>query len=63
MVSNGKGATKCSYFIHPECDSIVYSSTFLGGENCPKKPDYSRGYVWKFYPDYDVLPRISKEIT
>ena len=55
MVSNGKGATTCSYFIHPECDSIVYSSTFLGGEKCPKKPDYSQGYVWKLYPDYDVF--------
>ena len=55
MVSNGKGATTCSYFIYPDCNSIVYASTFLGDTHCPKKPDYSQGYVWKLYPDYDIF--------
>ena len=55
MVSNGKGATTCSYFLYPECESIVYASTYLGNPKCPKKPDYSRGYVWKLYPDYDIF--------
>ena len=55
MVSSGKGVTTCSYFIHPDCNGIVYSSTFLGDEKCPQKPNYSQGYVWKLYPDYDVF--------
>ena len=21
----------------------------------PRKPDYSMGYVWKLYPDYDIF--------
>lgn len=54
MVSNGKGATTCSYF-YPDGKSILYSSTFLGGDNCPPKPDYSQGYVWALYDTYDIF--------
>ncbi len=54
MVSNGKGATTCSYF-YPDGKSILYSSTFLGGDECPPKPDFSKGYVWALYDTYDIF--------
>lgn len=55
MVSTGDGVTTCSYFEYPNCEKIIYASTHLGGEDCPPKPDFSRGYVWKLYPDYDIF--------
>ncbi len=55
MASNGDGVTTCSYFVYPECKNIIYSSTHLGSKNCPPKPDYSKGYVWKLYQDYDIF--------
>ena len=54
MISSGKGVTTCS-FIAPDNKSIIYSSTHLGGDACPPKPDYSRGYVWSLYKDYDIF--------
>jgi Tol biopolymer transport system component len=54
MVSNGKGRTTCSYF-YPNGKKILYSSTYLGGEDCPPKPDYSKGYVWAVYPSFDIF--------
>jgi TolB protein len=54
QVSSGKGATTCS-FIAPDNGAIIYASTHLGGEDCPPKPDYSRGYVWALYPSYDIF--------
>ena len=54
-VSTGDGVTTCSYFEYPEDSKIVYASTHLGGKECPPKPDYSLGYIWKLYPDYDVF--------
>ena len=55
LVSTGLGVTTCAYFEHPKCENIIYASTHLGGISCPPKPDYSRGYVWKLYPDYDIF--------
>jgi Tol biopolymer transport system component len=54
MVSTGGGACTCAYFF-PAGDRIVYSSTHLGGEQCPPPPDYSRGYVWRLHPEHDVF--------
>ncbi|MGH2574331.1 MAG: TolB family protein, partial [Ignavibacteria bacterium] len=54
LVSNGKGRTTCSYF-YPDGKHILYSSTFLGGDPCPPKPDFSKGYVWALYDDYDIF--------
>jgi Tol biopolymer transport system component len=54
MISSGKGRTTCSYF-YPSGKRILYSSTQLGGDECPPKPDYSRGYVWGVYPSYDIF--------
>ena len=54
MVSNGKGKTTCSFFF-PDGDRIIYSSTFQSDEACPPPPDYSKGYVWKLHPEFDVF--------
>jgi len=54
-VSTGDGVTTCSYFVYPECQKAIYASTHMGNKNCPEKPDYSMGYVWKIYPDYDIF--------
>lgn len=53
LVSNGKGRTTCSYFF-PDGKHILYASTFMGNESCPPPPDYSKGYVWALYNDYDI---------
>jgi TolB protein len=53
MVSNGEGRTTCSYFMKGD-KRILYASTFQGKKECPPNPDYSKGYVWAIYPDYDI---------
>ncbi len=55
MVSTGGGTTTCSYFEYPETKKFIYASTHLGSRSCPKKPDFSKGYVWKLYPDFDIF--------
>ena len=55
MVSTGLGTTTCSY-IFPKANQILYSSTHLGGRECPPRPDYSKtGYVWPIYSSYDIF--------
>lgn len=54
LVSTGKGRTTCSYFF-PDGKHILYASTHLGGDMCPQKPDFSKGYVWALYKDYDIF--------
>ena len=53
MVSTGKGRTTCSYFL-PGDRQIIYASTHGADENCPPKPDFSKGYVWKVYSAFDL---------
>ncbi len=53
MVSTGKGKTTCSY-IFPGGKRILYASTHGAGPECPPPPDYSRGYVWKLYGEFDI---------
>ncbi len=53
MVSNGEGRTTCSYFFKGG-KKIVYASTLGGAKECPPNPDFSQGYVWAVYPDYDL---------
>jgi TolB protein len=52
-VSSGKGRTTCSFF-YPDGKHILYGSTVRGGDACPPKPDFSRGYVWPVYDSYDI---------
>jgi Tol biopolymer transport system component len=54
LVSTGRGRTTCAYFF-PDGKRILYSSTHLGGAECPKPPDMSQGYVWALYPEYDIF--------
>lgn len=53
-VSNGAGKCTCSYFF-PDGKRILYSSTHLASPECPPRPDYSKGYVWKLEPDFDIF--------
>ena len=53
MVSNGEGRTTCSYFFKGG-KKVLYASTLSGGKDCPPPADYSKGYVWAIYPEYDV---------
>ena len=53
MVSNGEGRTTCSYFFKGG-KRVLYASTFGGGKDCPPPADYSKGYVWAIYPDYEI---------
>ena len=52
-VSNGRGATTCSYFL-PGDQEVIFASTEGGSPACPPRPDHSQGYVWALYPDYDI---------
>ena len=54
QISNGKGRTTCSYFF-PDGRHILYSSTYLGGDDCPPPPDRSKGYVWPLFDSYDIF--------
>src|SRR6188474_317378 len=54
MISNGDGRTTCSYFF-PKGQRVLYSSTHLGGKECPPSPDFSQGYVWAVYPAFDIF--------
>jgi Tol biopolymer transport system component len=53
MVSNGEGRTTCSYFFK-DGKKVLYASTFGGKRECPPPADYSKGYVWAIYPDYEI---------
>ncbi len=54
LVSTGDGRTTCSYFF-PGDKRILYSSTHLGGKQCPPRPDFSQGYVWAVYDTFDIF--------
>ena len=53
MISNGDGRTTCSYFFKGG-KRVVYASTQGGAKECPPNPDFSQGYVWAVYPDFDL---------
>jgi Tol biopolymer transport system component len=53
LVSNGEGRTTCSYFLKGG-KKVIYASTFKATKECPPNPDFSKGYVWAIYPDYDI---------
>ena len=55
LVSTGKGRTTCAYFVYPEGERVLYSSTHLGDEACPPRPDFSQGYVWPIYSSYEIF--------
>jgi TolB protein len=54
QVSSGEGRTTCSYFKKGD-QKVIYGSTYLGNKNCPPPADYSKGYVWAIYSDFDIF--------
>jgi TolB protein len=53
MVSTGKGVVTCGYFM-PDGQHFLYASTHEAGEECPKRADRSKGYVWDVFPGFDI---------
>jgi Tol biopolymer transport system component len=53
-VSPGKGRTTCGYFYDRD-QRVLFSSTHLQHDSCPPTPDFSQGYVWAIYPEYDIF--------
>ena len=67
LVSTGKGRTTCAYFLKDN-RHIVYASTHLADDACPKPPDRSRGYLWGVFAGYDIFlaaddGKIEKRLT
>jgi len=54
LVSTGRGRTTCGYFL-PGDTRILYASTHHHRVECPPSPDFSQGYVWAIYPEYDIF--------
>jgi len=54
QISSGQGVTTCA-FIAPDKRSVIYASTHLQHQQCPPKPDYSKGYVWPLHAEYDIF--------
>lgn len=69
VISTGLGRTTCAYFM-PGDKSILYASTHLGGNDCPKEPERVPGgkYLWPIYDTYDIFVsdlkgKIIKQLT
>lgn len=55
QISTGNGRTTCSYFL-PGDSLIIYSSTHLGGKDCPPEPERTNDkYVWPVYESFDIF--------
>ncbi len=54
LVSTGQGRTTCGYFF-PGDRKILFSSTHHLKKECPPPPDYSKGYTWAVYPEFDIF--------
>lgn len=52
QISTGGGKTTCGYFFDHD-RRVFYASTRAATPECPPRPDYSRGYVWRL-DDYDI---------
>jgi len=53
LVSTSEGRTTCGYF-YADGKHILYSSTHAAAKDCPPRADYSHGYVWGVYPEYQI---------
>jgi TolB protein len=53
MVSTGRGATTCGYFL-PGDRRVLFSSTHLTGPLCPPPPPREGKYLWAL-DDYDIF--------
>jgi Tol biopolymer transport system component len=57
-ISSGRGRTTCGFYLYPQGDRVVYSTTEAASPVCPPKPDRSQGYVWPIesHDVYSALP-------
>ena len=51
-VSNGTGKTTCGFF-YANDQRILFASSHAMQQDCPPKPDPSKGYVWRLDP-FDI---------
>lgn len=51
-VSNGRGKTTCGYFMKDD-RRIFFASSEAKENDCPPRPDASKGYVWRLDP-FDI---------
>jgi len=51
-VSNGSGKTTCGYFMKGD-RTILFASSHASQNECPVRPDASKGYVWRLAP-FDI---------
>lgn len=56
LVSTGTGRTTCAFFL-PGDRRVIFASTHAASDDCLPPPDYSKGYVWKIYPEYELYIR------
>lgn len=56
LVSTGHGRTTCSFFL-PGDRGVIFASTHAAEDPMPAGPDFSKGYVWKIYPEFDLWVR------
>src|SRR5262245_52026492 len=52
-LSDGNGVTTCAYFL-PGDHELLYASTHAWMQDCPPRPDMSKGYVWAVRPEFDI---------
>ena len=52
-ISSGRGVTTCSYFF-PDGRRVLFASTQFHHAECPPPADFSEGYVWRVFPEYDI---------
>lgn len=55
-VSTGGGVTTCGYFL-PGDRRVVFASTHADMPGSPPPADWSEGYTWRVFPEYDLYVR------
>lgn len=53
-VSTGTGLTTCAFYLYPAGERVLFSSTHEANPECPPRPDFSQGYVWRLDPHYEI---------
>jgi len=56
LISTGKGRTTCSYFLGGG-EAVLFASTHGAADGCLEPADFSQGYVWKVYSQFDLWVR------
>ena len=56
LISTGQGRTTCSFFM-PGDRGVLFASPPGAANPMPAGPDFSKGYVWKIHPEFDLWVR------